>query len=99
MCVAAAFVVFKSPTLSVAGDVLASMAGLNGLGTLHDLRVSVGATFLLEVIGLLVFVNVVPNTWQIKLEPRLRHGVAIGFAAGFAVLLIAQPSPFIYFQF
>jgi len=99
MCVAAAFVVFKSPTLSVAGDVLASMAGLNGLGTLHDLRVSVGATFLLEVVGLLVFVNVVPNTWQIKLEPRLRHGVAIGFAAGFAVLLIAQPSPFIYFQF
>jgi len=49
--------------------------------------------------ALLVFVNVVPNTWQIKLEPRLRHGVAIGFAAGFAVLLIAQPSPFIYFQF
>jgi hypothetical protein len=27
------------------------MAGLNGLGTLHDLRVSAGATFLLEVLA------------------------------------------------
>jgi hypothetical protein len=61
--------------------------------------VKTGSAFLLEVLGLLVFVNLVPNTWEIKLEPRLRHGLAIGFAAGFAVLLLAQPSPFIYFQF
>ena len=54
---------------------------------------------MLAVLGLLVFVNVVPNTWEIKLEPRLRHGLAIGFAAGFALLLLAQPSAFIYFQF
>ena len=58
-----------------------------------------GFAFVLGVLGLLVFVNVVPNTWEIKLEPRLRHGLAIGFAAGFALLLLAQPSPFIYFQF
>src|SRR5436190_1830720 len=98
-CVAAAFVVFRAPTLTAAGDVLGAMAGLHGLGTLGDLRASTGSAFLLEVVGLLVFVNVVPNTWEIKLEPRLRHGLAIGFAAGFAVLLLAQPSPFIYFQF
>ena len=43
VCVVAAFVVFRAPTLSVAGDVLAAMAGLNGLGTLHDLSVDAGS--------------------------------------------------------
>ena len=99
VCVVAAFVVFRAPTLSVAGNVLGAMAGLDGLGTLHDLSVAAGSGFVLAVLGLLVFVNVMPNTWDIKLEPRLRHGLAIGFAAGFALLLLAQPSEFIYFQF
>ncbi len=99
VCVVAAFVIFRAPTLTVAGDVLGAMAGLHGIGSIGALKAQAGTTFLLYVAALLVFVNVIPNTWEIKLTPRLRYGAAIGFAAGFALLLLAQPSPFIYFQF
>jgi hypothetical protein len=49
--------------------------------------------------ALLVFVNVAPNTWQIRLRPRVWHGAFVGVAAAAAIMTISQPDPFIYFQF
>jgi hypothetical protein len=49
--------------------------------------------------ALLVFVNVAPNTWQIRVRPRVWQGMAVGIAAAIAVMTISQPHPFIYFQF
>ena len=95
LLVCGAFVIFRSPSLGVAGDVLSSMLGLHGLGT-TDL---VPLKFALLAGALLVFVNVAPNTWQIRLKPRAWQGMAAGVAAAIAVMTIAQPHPFIYFQF
>jgi D-alanyl-lipoteichoic acid acyltransferase DltB (MBOAT superfamily) len=95
LLVCAAFVIFRSPSLGVAGDVLSSMFGLQGLGTMA----LVPLKFALLAGALLVFVNVAPNTWQIKLKPRAWQGMAAGVAAAIAVMTIAQPHPFINFQF
>jgi alginate O-acetyltransferase complex protein AlgI len=97
--VCAAFVIFRSPTLSVAGDVLASMFGLHGLGTAAQLHPLLPARLALLIAALLVFVNVAPNTWQIKLTPRVWQGAVAGIAAAIAVMTISQPHPFLYFQF
>jgi alginate O-acetyltransferase complex protein AlgI len=95
LLICAAFVIFRSPSLPVAGDVLSSMLGLHGVGT-TDL---VPLRFALLAAALLVFVNAAPNTWQIRLRPRAWQGMAAGVAAAAAVMTIAQPHPFIYFQF
>ena len=75
-------------------DVLSGMAGLHGIGV-----VSFGAAYALTVAALLVFVNVAPNTWEITVRPTPRVAAALGLVAAFSVLQIAEPSPFLYFQF
>jgi hypothetical protein len=55
--------------------------------------------FLLFLGALLVFVNLAPNTWQIRIKPRIWHGMATGIVGAIAVMTISQPHPFIYFQF
>jgi alginate O-acetyltransferase complex protein AlgI len=99
LLVCAAFVIFRSPTLGVAGDVLSSMLGLHGLDASAHLRALLPLKFALLMAALLVFVNVAPNTWQIRVRPRLWQGMAVGIAAAIAVMTISQPHPFIYFQF
>jgi alginate O-acetyltransferase complex protein AlgI len=97
--VAAAFVIFRSPSLPVAGDILASMAGAHGLDSSAQLQALLPVSFALMIAALLVFVNVAPNTWQIRVRPRIPYGFATGLAAALAIMTIAQPHPFIYFQF
>ncbi len=99
LLVCAAFVVFRSPSLPVARDVLSSMLGLHGLDARAQLDALLPTRFALLVAALLVFVNVAPNTWQIRLRPRVWQGMAAGIAAAVAVMSISQPHPFIYFQF
>jgi alginate O-acetyltransferase complex protein AlgI len=99
LLVAGAFVIFRSPSLGVAGDILSSMAGLNGLDSSAALSALLPLRFLLFLGALLVFVNLAPNTWQIRIKPRVWYGMATGIAAAIAVMTISQPHPFIYFQF
>ncbi len=98
-CVVAAFVIFRAPSIGDAADVLSSMAGLHGVDSTARLHAIVGVPFALLIGGLLVWVNVLPNTWQVKIRPRPVHGLALGLALGYAILLIGSPSPFLYFQF
>jgi D-alanyl-lipoteichoic acid acyltransferase DltB (MBOAT superfamily) len=99
LLVCAAFVIFRSPSLSVAGDVLSSMIGLNGLDSATQVDALLPARFGLLMAALLVFVNIAPNTWQIRLRPRIWQGMAAGIGAAVAIMTISQPHPFIYFQF
>jgi alginate O-acetyltransferase complex protein AlgI len=99
VAVVAAFVIFRAPDLATAGDMLAGMAGLHGLEPLGTMRTLITSVFAFEVAALIVFVNVAPNTWEIDVRPRVWQGALVGLAAGVAFLLLAQPHPFIYYQF
>ena len=55
--------------------------------------------FVVLLLGLLVFAQFAPNTWELKLRPRLVYGLATGVAAAVSVMSISVPHPFIYFQF
>jgi alginate O-acetyltransferase complex protein AlgI len=89
LCVCAAFVVFRAPSLDVAGDVLGSMVGLGGIDSAAHVKDMVGTKFLLLAAAALVFVNVAPNTWEVEIKPRRVYGLALG-------LILAAA---IYFQF
>jgi alginate O-acetyltransferase complex protein AlgI len=97
--VVAAFVVFRAPNLGSAGDVLGSMIGLHGVEGTAALADMLDSRFALLILGLLVFVNVVPNTWQIQFRSTLRTGFVFGLVLGTAILSIAAASPFLYYQF
>jgi alginate O-acetyltransferase complex protein AlgI len=97
--VCAAFVVFRSPGLGTAGDVLSSMVGLHGLDPTARVDALLPIRFALLVGGLLLFVNLAPNTWQIRIRPRIWQGAVAGVGAAVAIMTISQPHPFIYFQF
>jgi hypothetical protein len=57
------------------------------------------ASFVALVAALLVFVNVSPNTWEVRVRPRALPGAAWGVAGALAVMTIAAPHAFLYFQF
>jgi alginate O-acetyltransferase complex protein AlgI len=97
--VVAAFVVFRSPSLPAAGDVLAAMLGLNGIESGESLEALLTPQFVALLAVLLVFVNAVPNTWQVNVAPRIRYGLVLGAAAAVALMSIAVVQTFIYFQF
>jgi alginate O-acetyltransferase complex protein AlgI len=94
VCVVAAFVIFRAPSLGDASDVLRAMAGLNGLDAGRT-----GVRLLLGLAALVAFVNVAPNTWQLGLRWRPAYGAVLGAAAASAVLMLSAPTPFLYFRF
>jgi alginate O-acetyltransferase complex protein AlgI len=100
LAITAAFVVFRAPDLDAAGSILASMSGFNGVSGANA-DVLLPLEFLGLVAALLVFVNFAPNTWEVRenVRPRIRYGLALGIATAIAVMTIAAPQPFIYFQF
>jgi D-alanyl-lipoteichoic acid acyltransferase DltB (MBOAT superfamily) len=92
--VVAAFVVFRAPSLGDAGDVLGAMAGLEGAGT-----AAVGGWLLAAIAALIAFVNLAPDTWEVRLAWRPAYGVAAGLALAAAILTLSAPTPFLYFRF
>jgi alginate O-acetyltransferase complex protein AlgI len=99
LLVCALFVIFRSLSVRVAGDILGAMIGLNGLDNSAQLSALLPGTFAVALVALILFVNISPNTWQIKLRPRLWQGMLAGVGAAVAIMTISQPHPFIYFQF
>ena len=99
LAVVAAWVVFRAPTLAVAGQLYKAMAGLNGFESSTRLRVAVGPVFAALVLAGLAWVNLAPNTWEVTLQPKVRYALLLGLGLGAAILAIGRPSPFLYFQF
>ena len=94
VAVVVAWVFFRATSLGQAGDVLAAMSGARGLA-----GASVAPTLAALIVAGLVWVNAAPNTWEVRLQPRPGWALACGLLLGAAVLTIAAPSPFLYFQF
>ncbi|HUZ16661.1 MAG TPA: MBOAT family O-acyltransferase [Gaiellaceae bacterium] len=97
--VVAAFVIFRAPNLHVAGRILWRMLGTAGVESWSTLQTFMPGRFVVLLLALLVFAQFAPNTWELKLKPRLVYGLVTGVAAAVAVMSIAVPHPFIYFQF
>src|ERR671923_276960 len=97
--VVAAFVIFRAEDLGSAGRMLMAMVGLRGLDSGSGIAALLPIGFVAPTLLLLAFVHLAPDTWDIDLAPRRRYGFALGCAAALAVMTIAQPHPFIYFQF
>jgi alginate O-acetyltransferase complex protein AlgI len=97
--VVAAFVIFRAPNIHVAGSILSRMAGVDGVESLSRLQALLPGRFVVLLLGLLVFAQFAPNTWQVRVKPRFVYGLATGVAAAVAIMSIAVPHPFIYFQF
>jgi hypothetical protein len=92
-----AWVVFRASSLSAAKDVLASMAGLQGVSGEGILPAApVLAAF---IVGGLLWVNLLPNTWQIQPRPKLRYALLLGIVLAASLLALSKPSPFLYVQF
>jgi hypothetical protein len=73
------------------------MIGLNGVSGEGILRVA--PLLLAFIVGGLLWVNFLPNSWEIHPRPKLRYALVLGimFAAG--LLALSKPSPFLYVQF
>jgi alginate O-acetyltransferase complex protein AlgI len=99
LLVCALFVIFRSLSVSTAGDILGSMIGLHGLDSSAQISALLPGTFALLLVALVLFVNLSPNTWQIRVRPRIWQGMTVGIGAALAIMTISQPHPFIYFQF
>jgi alginate O-acetyltransferase complex protein AlgI len=92
-----AWVFFRAASMRAAGDVLKAMIGLNGVGGAGVLRVApVLAAF---IAGGLLWVNLMPNTWEIQPRPKLRYALLLGVVLAVSLLALSKPSPFLYVQF
>jgi alginate O-acetyltransferase complex protein AlgI len=97
VCAAVAWVFFRATSVSAALDVIESMLGLNGVAGAGIMRVApVLAAF---IAGGLLWVNLLPNSWQVKPAPKLRYALLLGILLGASLLALSKPSPFLYFQF
>ena len=92
-----AWVFFRASSLRAAADVLKAMAGLNGVSGDGILRVApLLAAF---IVGGLLWVNLLPNTWEIQPRPKLRYALLLGILLAASLLALSKPSPFLYVQF
>jgi alginate O-acetyltransferase complex protein AlgI len=94
-------------SMEVMFNMFGAMFGANGLG-LSDLSTSgwIGSTGVEVTVGffvllavLLAFVNIAPNTWEIKIVPSRWRAIGLAGMAVWCVTLLGIPSPFLYFQF
>ncbi len=92
-----AWVFFRAPSLRGARNVLEAMLGLQGVSGEGILRVAPLLTGF--IVGGLLWVNLLPNTWEIQPRPKLRYALLLGILLAASLLALSKPSPFLYVQF
>jgi len=92
-----AWVFFRAASVRAALKILASMVGLRGVSGEETLGVA--PLFEAFIVGGLLWVNLLPNTWQITPRPRLRYAVLLGVLLAASLLALSKRSPFLYVQF
>ena len=77
--------------MRAAADVLKAMVGLNGVSGEGILRVApVLAAF---IVGGLLWVNLLPNSWQIQPRPKLRYALLLGIVLAACAARAEQAEP------
>lgn len=113
LAVVVGWVVFRSPDLARAGEILSGMVGLNGLGpgfeafysTIGGLKLPVfvveqGGMRVLGMVALAFCLAVFgPNSTELKKSFHPVWGLGLGLTAALVVLNLAKETPFLYFQF
>ena len=97
----AAWVFFRANTLSRAGLMFSSMAGLNGFAW-NEYHLSIGAHDLRQILVGLAIVLLCPNrqtimSWNWRNDYLWAGAFAV--LAGVSIMSMSNPPPFIYFQF
>ena len=92
-----AWVFFRATSVRAALKILASMVGLRGVSGEETLGVA--PLFAAFIVGGLLWVNLLPNTWQITPRPRLRYAALLGVLLAASLLALSKRSPFLYVQF
>ena len=92
-----AWVFFRASSLRAAKDVLESMVGLQGVSG-EGIR-TVAPLLAAFIVGGLLWVNLLPNTWEIHPRPKLRYALLLGIVFAAGLLALSKPSPFLYVQF
>jgi D-alanyl-lipoteichoic acid acyltransferase DltB (MBOAT superfamily) len=92
-----AWVFFRASSLRGAKNVLESMVGLQGVSGEDILPVA--PLLVAFIVGGLLWVNLLPNTWEIQPRPKLRYALVLGILLAAALLALSKPSPFLYVQF
>jgi alginate O-acetyltransferase complex protein AlgI len=92
-----AWVFFRASSLRAAKDVLESMVGLQGVSG-EGVR-TVAPLLAAFIVGGLLWVNLLPNTWEIQPRPKLRYALLLGIVFAAGLLALSKPSPFLYVQF
>lgn len=95
--------VFRSPSLDIAGTMFGAMIGLHGIGIgdVGDASIAsaIPILFIVQIGVLLAWVNIAPNTFEYQLPATRRAAIVLGILFAADIALVAAPSPFLYFQF
>jgi alginate O-acetyltransferase complex protein AlgI len=92
-----AWVFFRASSLRAARDVLKAMAGFNGVS--GEGILSVAPLLAAFIVGGLLWVNLLPNSWELQPRPKVRYALLLGVVFAAALLALSKPSPFLYVQF
>ncbi len=102
VCVVAAMVVFRAPSLARAAEVLLGMVGAHGF-VWRPAVLSLNRDFFLRLLIALLVVLWAPNRRQLEAKPLIANDAWAAFALalllGIAIIEIGAPDPFVYFQF
>ena len=92
-----AWVFFRASSLRAAKNVFEAMLGLQGVSG-EGIR-TVAPLLAAFIVGGLLWVNLLPNTWEIQPRPKLRYALLLGILLAASLLALSKPSPFLYVQF
>jgi alginate O-acetyltransferase complex protein AlgI len=90
---------FRSTSLNMAGSLVTSMIGLNGINTALLTSLGVGNRFYLAVLMLLVLSQFDRDTWNLYPRRGWAYAGSMALLVTLALLMIGESRAFLYFQF
>jgi len=93
------WVLFRAESLGTALGIVTAMAGLRGVEGLSGAWPTWGTGYLLWLLGGLIAVFTLPNTWQIRFPRTVSAAIVLAVLLMVCVLRFGVNSPFIYYQF